>query len=42
MAERRDEQLSFLTTDVLNNTTIKAEYRVNKKEKPLIRTATEH
>lgn len=34
-------QTSFITHDVLGNTTIKAEYRVNKKERPTIRTRTE-
>lgn len=34
-------QTSFLAQDVLGNTTIKAEYRVNKKERPTIRTRTE-
>lgn len=34
-------QMSFLTSDVLGMTTIKAEYRVNKKERPTIRTRTE-
>lgn len=34
-------QMSFLTQDVLGITTIKAEYRVNKKERPTIRTRTE-
>lgn len=34
-------QLSYLAPDVLGNITIKAEYRVNKKERPTIRTRTE-
>lgn len=39
--QKEPQQLSFLTMDVLGLVTIKAEYRVNKKEKPTIRTATE-
>lgn len=35
-------QLTFLDVDVLGLITIKAEYRVNKKERPCIRTRTEH
>lgn len=42
MGKKREETLSFITTDAVGNITIKAEYRVNKKEKPTIRTATEH
>lgn len=34
-------QTSFLASDVFGNSTIKAEYRVNKKECPTIRTRTE-
>lgn len=41
MSKKDERQLSFLTTDAIGNTTIKAEYRVNKKERPTIRTATE-
>ena len=35
-------QLTFLDVDVLGFITIKAEYRVNKKQRPTIRTRTEH
>lgn len=35
------EQLDFLTEDALGTTAIKAEYRVNKKECPSIRTRAE-
>lgn len=45
MAEQREplkEQISFLGTDPVGNITIKAEYRVNKRERPTIRTRTEH
>lgn len=35
------ETLSFLCETELGLLTIKAEYRVNKKERPTIRTATE-
>ena len=34
-------QLTFIDVDVLGLITIKAEYRVNKKERPTIRTRTE-
>lgn len=34
-------QTSFLTPDVFGNCTIKAEYRVNKKERPTIRVRIE-
>ena len=36
------EQLDFLSTDSIGNIAVKAEYRVNKKERPSIRTRTEH
>lgn len=42
MGKKKQEALSFITNDAVGNITIKAEYRVNKKEKPTIRTATEH
>lgn len=37
-------QIDFLVNDPkdFQHATIKAEYRVNKKEKPFIRTATEY
>ena len=35
------EQLDFLSADALGNLAVKAEYRVNKKERPSIRTRTE-
>lgn len=35
------EQYSFLVTDNLGNTTISAMFRVNKRERPMLRTATE-
>lgn len=35
------EQLDFLSVDALGNLAVKAEYRVNKKERPSIRTRTE-
>lgn len=35
------EQLDFLTADPLGNIAVKAEYRVNKKERPSIRTRAE-
>lgn len=35
------EQLDFLTADSLGNIAVKAEYRINKKERPSIRTRTE-
>lgn len=35
------EQLDFLAADPLGNIAVKAEYRVNKKERPSIRTRTE-
>lgn len=34
-------QVSFLERDVLGNITIKAEHRVNKRERPTIRTRAE-
>lgn len=35
------EQLDYLAVDPLGNIAVKAEYRVNKKERPSIRTRTE-
>lgn len=35
------EQQDFLSVDALGNIAVKAEYRVNKKERPSIRTRTE-
>lgn len=35
------EQLDFLTMDVLGNIAVKAEYRVNKEERPTIRIRAE-
>jgi len=35
------EQLDFISMDVLGNIAIAAEYRVNKKERPSIRTRAE-
>lgn len=38
----KNDTLSFLATDpVTKITSVKAEYRVNKKERPFIRTRTE-
>lgn len=41
--EPEGDQISFIVNDPknFNRATIKAEYRVNKKQKPFIRTATE-
>lgn len=38
---KEEGQESFLTTDAIGNLTIKAEHRVNKKQKPMLRTITE-
>lgn len=37
----KEGQTTFLDVDVLGLITIKAEYRVNKKERPTIRTRAE-
>lgn len=36
-----NSQVSFLTEDNHGHTTIFAEYRVNKRERPMLRTMTE-